>query len=94
MAIKIAIALELPDDDSRDALLRGLRLLLIQQRKAPKYKVKVSYEVENEEIGDDFPLDLGALGVPFDADVDLREAEAKPPTPMERYLNTLEGGES
>jgi hypothetical protein len=91
MAIKIAIALELPDDDSRDALLRGLRQLLMQQRKAPKYKVKVSYEVENEEIGDDFPLDLPALGVPFEVDSEPL-ATLRPDTPIDRYLNSLEEG--
>lgn len=89
MSIKIGIALELADEESMGQLLKGLRQLLLEQRRAPKYKVTVKYETENEEIGDDFPLDLGALGVPLEVDAPL--ATLRPDTPMERYLNSLEG---
>ena len=80
MNIKIALALEVASERDRDDLLYGLQALLARLRKAPKYKVKLSYEYGNEEIGDALPLDLGALGVPTDV----------PPLPLEQYLNSLE----
>lgn len=87
MSIKIAVALEVADEESRDRLLKGIRRLLLAEFKAtPKYKVSVKYEAGNEEIGDGFPLDLEALGVEAD-DSSLE------PLPLEQWANSLERGE-
>jgi len=85
MAIKIAITLELINEQARDQVLKDLRQALARQKVAPKWKVKVSYEDGNEEIGDQMPLDLRALGVQDDEE---REAELRP-LPMDQYLNSL-----
>jgi hypothetical protein len=79
VAIKIAVALEVESDDEVAAVLKGMRRLLMEQRIAPKYKVKVTRECANEEIGDGMPLDLFALGVTDAADA------APEPTPIEAY---------
>jgi hypothetical protein len=73
------------DEVSRDQVLRDLRQALIRQKVAPKWKVKLSYELGNSDFGDPMPLHLGAFGVE-ESDDDSRE-----PLPMERYLNTLGG---
>lgn len=78
MAIKISVALEVESDDEVAAVLKGMRRLLMEQRIAPKYKVKVTRECANEEIGDGMPLDLFALGV-------TDEDAAPEPTPIEAY---------
>ena len=83
MAIKISITLEVVDETSRDQVLKDLQQALLRQRIAPKWKVKLSYEQGNLELGDSMPLDIRAFGV--EEDIDVREV-----LPMERYLNTLE----
>jgi hypothetical protein len=85
VAIKISISLEVMDEASRDQVLKDLRQALIRQPVAPKWKVKLSYEQGNLELGDPMPLDVRAFGVEEGID-DSRE-----PLPMERYLNTLGG---
>jgi hypothetical protein len=84
VAIKISISLEVMDEASRDQVLKDLRQALIRQQVAPKWKVKLSYEQSNLELGDSMPLDIRAFGVEEDAD------DGREPLPMERYLNTLE----
>ena len=78
MSIKVSAAFEVENDAHLKDLLVELRGAMLRLRLAPKYKVKVARDFENEEIGDGFPLDLAALGVADD--------EA---TPMERYITAL-----
>ena len=84
MAIKIAITLEVLNEASRDQVLKDLRVALARQKVAPKWKVKVSYEAENQELGDEMPLDLRLLGIE-----EGEGSEGLKPLPMDQYLNSL-----
>lgn len=84
MSIKIAVGFEVESERQRDELLRGLRNALLGLGFAPKWEVKVTLKVGNEEIGDQMPLDLRALGVAVESDA----------TPLESYINSLDGSAS